>query len=129
LAFPRSKEDRASSLVLVATPVAGDRAFLSELLQAEGYAVCCAVDGQDALRQVVLRWPSLIVLSMDLPRLTGQDFLEARSEHVRLSTIPVLAISDGAPHPAVEGVLARPFAPECVLAEVSRLTGSLERTA
>jgi CheY-like chemotaxis protein len=119
----------AAVVVLVATTVPGDRDFFSELLEAEGCEVALAVDGQDAFRKVVLKWPTLIVLDLDLPLLSGREFLRIRSEHERLTTIPVLVISDGSPHPATEGVIRRPFVPEQVLAEVRRLTGFMKRTA
>jgi CheY-like chemotaxis protein len=118
-----------SPVVLVATPVPADRAFFSELLAGAGYEVALAVDGQDALRKVVLCWPALIVLELDLPLLSGREFLRIRSEYERLTLIPVIVIADDSPHPEVDAVVARPFAPEQVLADVRRLTGFLKQTA
>jgi CheY-like chemotaxis protein len=119
----------SSPVVLVATAVPTDRDFFSGLLRGAGYEVALAVDGQDALRRVVLSWPVLIVLDLALPLLSGQEFLRIRSEYERLRLIPVLVLSDGSPHPDIEAVLARPFVPEQVLAEVRRLTGFLKQTA
>jgi CheY-like chemotaxis protein len=116
-------------VVLVATAVRADRAFFSELLAGAGYEVVLAVDGQDAFRQVLLCWPVLIVLDLDLTLLSGREFLRIRSEYERLTLIPVIVIADDSPHPEVDAVVARPFVPEQVLAEVRRLTGFLEQTA
>jgi CheY-like chemotaxis protein len=116
-------------VVLVATAVPADRAFFSELLAHAGYEVVLAVDGQDAFRKVVLCWPVLIVLDLDLPLLSGREFLRIRSEYERLTLIPVIVIADDSPHPEVDAVVARPFVPEQVLAEVRRLTGFLKQTA
>jgi CheY-like chemotaxis protein len=118
-----------SPVVLVATAVPADRDFFSHLLGDAGYEVALAVDGQDAFRKVVLRWPVLIVLDLDLPLLSGREFLRIRSDYERLMLIPVLVISDGCPHPEVEAVVLRPFVPEQVLADVRRLTGFLKQTA
>jgi CheY-like chemotaxis protein len=122
-------EPGGNPLVLVATSVPADRDFFSDVLEAEGYEVALAVDGQDAFREVVLNRPVLIVLDLDLPLLSGRGVLQIRSKYERLATIPVLVISDGSPHPEVEGVATRPFVPEKVLAEVRRLTRFLKRTA
>ena len=113
----------SSASVLVAS---GDRRvgdFLGSLLEWDGYGVSFAVDGQDALRMVLLRWPSLIVLDLATPLRRGREFLEIRSGHPLLPGIPVLVISDGPPCGAVEGDLAKPLVPAQVLAAVHRLAG------
>jgi CheY-like chemotaxis protein len=99
------------------------------VLESEGFEVSFAVDGQDALRKVLLEWPALIVLDLDLPLMDGREFLEVRSEHPQVARIPVLVISDGSRLEGTAGSVSRPLVPEQVVASVRRLCGILTRSA
>jgi two-component system chemotaxis sensor kinase CheA len=114
-------------LVAEADPTA--RAFLSTLLEAAGYRVFAAVDGQDALRQVLLHRPSLVLLDLDLPLMDGRAFLKVRSEYASLSRIPVIVVSGEEPPPAADGVIARPLRKEQVLAAIARVSHAGRRSA
>jgi CheY-like chemotaxis protein len=116
-------------VVLVATPDPADRDFLSSLVEAAGCEVCFALDGQDALRKVLLKWPALIVLDLDLPFTDAWEFLRIMSEYPHLSKVPVLVISGGSPHEGDARRISRPFVPERVRETVTRLCGILDRTA
>lgn len=119
----------AGDRVLVAEADPAARAFLSALLETEGYQVFAAVDGQDALRQVLLHRPSLVILDLDLPLMDGRGFLKVRSEYASLSRIPVIVVSGEEPPPVAEAVIARPFRKEQVLAAIGQVSDSGRRSA
>lgn len=119
----------AGDRVLVAEADPAARAFLSALLEAEGYQVLTAVDGQDALRQVLLHRPSLVILALDLPLMDGRAFLKVRSEYASLSRVPVILVSGEEPPPAADGVIGRPFGREQVLAAIARVSDAGRRSA
>jgi len=52
-----------------------------------------ASDGEDALRQVQERQPDLIILDMLLPRLGGEQVLQALRQDSSTARVPVLVLS------------------------------------
>src|ERR1700733_7926084 len=51
------------------------REALSELLEREGYQVVQAKDGLQALRQLALSRPRLVMLDLNMPVMDGREFL------------------------------------------------------
>lgn len=111
--------------ILVVDDDAGQRAVVSELLSARGYAVVVACDGQEAveLLQAGLR-PSVIVLDLTMPRMDGRAFLRhlRDAEH---STVPVLvtsAVARERPPAGADACLEKPVDPEGFRSIVGRLS-------
>jgi CheY-like chemotaxis protein len=130
--FPSTKRSVVSPPTAVRSPprrilVVDDdknvREVLSELLAREGYDVSSACDGQDALRKVLMEWPQLIILDLEMPRMSGWEFLEVQAEHRSLARIPVLVISAFDHTLDVAAVLPKPFQVVDILAAVRRLVG------
>lgn len=67
--------------------------FLCRLLQKRGYDTRCASDGVEALALLNALSPRLIILDVQMPRMTGFEVLEVMSENERLSKIPVIIYS------------------------------------
>src|SRR6266496_1299471 len=80
---------------------------LRALLEAWGYEVEIARDGQAALDQVPVVRPSVVITDVIMPRMTGLELLEAiRRDR---PTLPVIVMTA---HGSVEaGVTPRPWAP------------------
>jgi CheY-like chemotaxis protein len=74
------------------------RESLSEALRDEGYAIECAVDGEQALEY--LRGggrPGLILLDLMMPRMSGSEFRMVQKVDPQLQHLPVVLLSaDGA---------------------------------
>ena len=70
------------------------REAMARLLEAKGYAVAVAVDGEDALEQLRsgLR-PCLILLDLVMPRKDGLQFRIEQMKDGRLAAIPTVACS------------------------------------
>ena len=103
------------------------RRFASRVLADAGYSVATADDGAEAL--AVLRGKGAavdaVVSDIVMPRLNGVQLLEALA--VSHPLVPVILMSGYAPTQLSErgiaapcSVLAKPFAPESLLAEVQR---------
>jgi two-component system cell cycle sensor histidine kinase/response regulator CckA len=113
--------------VLVVDDEPGVRQFASRVLREAGYGVEEATDGLDALRLIRSRPVDLhaVVSDIVMPRMNGVELLQSLSlERPRL---PVILMSGygsdqlgrrGIVSPC--GVLAKPFEPELLLAEVRR---------
>ncbi len=69
------------------------RALLRDIVVSEvpGVSVAYASDGEEALREIGRRSPSLLVLNMIMPRKTGFDVLEELSS--RSQSIPTILTS------------------------------------
>jgi CheY-like chemotaxis protein len=86
-----SVERRAT--VLVADDSEMVLRMATDLLQAAGYEVITAADGETALRRVEEEHPDLVVLDLLMPRLTGFDVLRQIKRTERLRRTPVLVMS------------------------------------
>lgn len=67
------------------------RELMAMILNEEGYEVATATDGFDALAQLRSFTPDLIISDLQMPRMSGVEFLSVVRH--RFPTVPVLAIS------------------------------------
>ena len=85
--------DKKKHIILVE-----DEDTLANLIEAglkkEGYEVERVSDGKEGLRSIEEGKPDLVLLDMMLPGLKGFDILEKLNEKGRLSTLPVVIISN-----------------------------------
>ena len=74
------------------------RESLSEALRDEGYAIECAVDGEQALEYLRSGGrPGLILLDLMMPRMSGSEFRMVQKVDPELRHLPVVLLSaDGA---------------------------------
>jgi CheY-like chemotaxis protein len=96
--MPNSKLTDEKLVLLVDDDPLG-RESLSELLDAKGYSVLEAENGQTALE--VLKktpyFPCLIVLDLTMPVMDGREFLKLRAVDPILRDIPVVVVSGNMP--------------------------------
>lgn len=78
---------------------------LEDRLQASGYSTVVARDGQQALDQIEQESPHLILLDLDLPKLTGIDVLKRLSQVKQVEDLPVIVMTaHGSVNAAVEAM-------------------------
>jgi CheY-like chemotaxis protein len=58
-----------------------------------GYSVLCAADGEEGLQVAQNKTPSVIVLDMMLPKISGLKLLQALKQDPRTAAIPVIVMS------------------------------------
>jgi DNA-binding response OmpR family regulator len=90
------------------------RSIVAMALEAEGYQVETAAEGQDALNKVKRHAPDAILLDLMLPVLDGRDLIKLLRDDPTTAHIPIIVMSaayDVAHDPAVESlvVLPKPF--------------------
>jgi CheY-like chemotaxis protein len=79
--------------VLIAEDNAVNRELLRELLEARGYTVVEACDGQEALRMIEQIHPDILLLDIGMPVMDGFAVMHKIRENPRLATLPVLAVT------------------------------------
>lgn len=114
--------------ILVVDDYADARAELREMLEDMGHRVVEAADGQEAL-DLLLQEPAprvqLILLDLDMPRMSGWELIKLLKSYVRLSSIPVVVVSrhaglmSGADARRLNGWLQAPY-------EIPRLKAMVE---
>jgi CheY-like chemotaxis protein len=113
--------------ILLVEDDAAIRETIAELLEEEGYRVASAANGAEALELLSApELPSVILLDLMMPVMSGWELHEALQDDPRLASIPVVVISASrsterlAPIEAA-AFLAKPFDATRLLDTVGRL--------
>lgn len=134
LVSDRSGENRAARrpLVLVVDDDRDQRTQLEDLLLDAGCDVCVAADGKQALDVLVHTRgpePDVILLDLNMPNMSGWEFIAIVKSYVRLARIPIIVVSGHSTNPdairygAVAGVIRKPYAVDQLLAAVAHHCG------
>lgn len=114
--------------VLVVDDHIDTRAFVCKLLRSEGYSVADAENGKVALELLVAHAehpPCVVILDLEMPVMTGWEFLARIRTDLRLSLIPVLVTSGSrvclAELAGAAGLLRKPYALDELLTHVVAL--------
>jgi len=110
------------------------RDVLRLTLEAEGYEVHEAADGEEGVRQVQKVGPHLVLLDYKMPKMAGPEVCKALRKDVLLQNLPIILLtSKGESSDKVEGInagaddyITKPFDPPELLARVRMI---LRRTA
>lgn len=98
-------------------------------LRAAGYRVSTAADGASAIAQAELLLPDLIVLDLELPRVSGFDVAKRLRAKPETHDIPLIAATgyshvrqlDRARAAGFDQVMVKPCDPDTLIREIERL--------
>jgi chemosensory pili system protein ChpA (sensor histidine kinase/response regulator) len=115
-------------LVLVVDDSLTVRKVTQRLLSREGYRVILAKDGLDALEQLALERPAVVLSDIEMPRMDGFDLLRHIRADQKLLGLPVIMITsriaqkhrDVAAELGANHYLGKPYGEEELLALVAR---------
>jgi Signal transduction histidine kinase len=79
--------------VLVVEDDPASREMLTRLLEKDGLSVATAENGSDALGQIAVRKPDLILLDLMMPVMDGFEFLRILRSQTELAGIPVIIVT------------------------------------
>jgi DNA-binding response OmpR family regulator len=113
----------AGERVLIVEDDPDARQLLGMILNAEGFSVALASDGEAALAEIARQPPDLILLDLMLPRMDGWELCERLR---RLTTAPVIMVTARASVPdkvrglgaGADDYVEKPYDPEELLARV-----------
>jgi len=123
--------------VLVAEDNPVNCELLRELLEARGYSVIEAPDGQEALRMMAQSHPDIVLLDIGMPVLDGFAVIRKIRENPSLATLPVLAVTayamrgdrENVMNAGFDGYLSKPINARALGNEIERLLRSPEDRA
>jgi CheY-like chemotaxis protein len=123
--------------VLVAEDNPVNCELLRELLEARGYSVIEAPDGQEALRMMEQTPPGIVLLDIGMPVLDGFAVIRKIRENPSLATLPVLAITayamrgdrESVMNAGFDGYLSKPINARDLANEIERLLSRPEDRA
>jgi DNA-binding response OmpR family regulator len=112
-----------SACVLVADDEARIRDILQSYLEADGFAVALAADGEEALRQARERRPDVVVLDVMMPGMDGIEVLRHLRSESDVYVIMLTAKSDEVDKlvglsVGADDYVTKPFSPREVVARV-----------
>ena len=121
--------DARKQLILVVDDHEDTCVILRHYLEAMGYEVREAHDGEEALATLHVARPDAVVLDIQMPRLDGIGVLRAVRLDVELRTLPILALSAHALADEVRQIreagadayLSKPADPKSVVAALRKL--------
>ncbi len=79
--------------ILVADDQAGQRAVLDMLLTLDGYQVVAKEDGRETLQYLQTHTPSLIILDVNMPFVSGVEICSRVKSITRLKDVPVIILT------------------------------------
>jgi chemosensory pili system protein ChpA (sensor histidine kinase/response regulator) len=123
-----SQASSLAPLVLVVDDSSTVRRVTQRLLQREGYRVALAGDGLQALEQLALETPALVLSDIEMPRMDGFDLVRNLRGDARWAQLPVVMITSRIAHKhrehasalGVHHYLGKPYPEEELLALVRR---------
>lgn len=115
----------AVARILVIDDDSDIREVVGEALEFAGYEVATAREGSEGLALCRSFRPTLILLDLMMPGMSGWEFRAAQQEDPALAKIPVLVVTALGHDPDIQvsAVLAKPFRLDDLLAHVRRFAG------
>jgi CheY-like chemotaxis protein len=120
--------------VLVAEDNPVNRELLRELLEARGYIVTEALDGEEALRMIEQAHPDILLMDIGMPILDGFAVMRKIRENPSLAKLRVLAVTayamqgdrESILNAGFDGYLSKPINARDLANEFERLLGKRE---
>jgi two-component system cell cycle response regulator DivK len=120
-------------LILSADDNAANRKIIRDLLGKNGYTVLEALNGEEAVAMAEREKPDLILMDIQLPKISGYDAARAIKAKPALAHIPIIAVTSyalsGDDRKAYEAgcddYIAKPFHPRMMLEKVEKHLGPL----
>lgn len=128
--------ERNNQQILIVEDEQSIQKLLEFTLRQEGYQIVLANDGEQAIEQVLIRQPDLMLLDLMLPKVDGMEVCKTlRSRDIEVPIIMLTAKGEEADkiiglEMGADDYMTKPFSPREVVARVKavlRRTGELKR--
>ena len=78
---------------------------IAKVLRTAGHDVSCVPNGREALVQVLLKPPDVVLLDLLMPDMDGPSFLQVVRLYLRMQSLPVVVLTGFTDSPMVERAL------------------------
>src|SRR5438105_3138805 len=85
--------DRSACRILLIDDSLSVRKFIGRMLQAAGYQVDTAVDGEEGLRKAALESYRLIITDLEMPKMNGYEVIQSLRELPHTRTTPIMVMT------------------------------------
>jgi chemosensory pili system protein ChpA (sensor histidine kinase/response regulator) len=107
------------------------RKFVGRMLEAAGYTVETATDGEEGCRKALVQHYQLIITDLEMPKLNGYEVIKALRARPQTQSTPILVMTTraGEKHRQMavsvgaSGYIAKPVEERALIQEVQRWTG------
>jgi DNA-binding response OmpR family regulator len=97
-------------------------------LEANGYIVEAAFDGEEGLKAIREKRPDLVILDVMMPKMHGYDVCRASKKNARTRSIPIILLTaraqkkdvDEAAACGADAWIAKPFEPKELLSQIEK---------
>lgn len=121
-------------IILIADDTQSSRELLRSILEAGGYGVIEAEDGEQAIEMAFASDPDLIILDLHMPKLDGRDVAAQLRRAVKFQKTPIIAltaaVSESMPEQIAQAgftdYLAKPIGPARLREFIARLLKSTQ---
>ena len=118
----------ASKCILHIEDNPSNRKAVQHILRMTDYELCEAANGQEGLNALQTTLPDLILLDMQLPKVSGYDVAKTVKSDARLKHIPIIAVTayalSGDEQKALEmgcdDYVSKPYRPKILLAHLRK---------
>ncbi|MBA2486139.1 MAG: Hpt domain-containing protein [Nitrospira sp.] len=129
-AAPMHQSDRRLPLLLIDDSLS-IRKFVGRMLEAAGYRVDTATDGEEGCRKALMQNYQLIITDLEMPKLNGYEVIQALRARPQTHATPILVMTTraGEKHRQMavsvgaSGYIAKPVEERALIQEVQRWTG------
>jgi CheY-like chemotaxis protein len=78
------------------------RESLATFIRGSGHKVDCVPNGRDALANVLVSLPDVILLDLIMPDMDGPSFLEVLRSYLRIQSLPVVVLTGLSDSPMID---------------------------
>jgi chemotaxis protein histidine kinase CheA/CheY-like chemotaxis protein len=123
---PTSVTERAGARILLIDDSLSVRKFIGRMLEAAGYQVDTAVDGEEGLRKAADGSYRLIITDLEMPKTNGYEVIQSLRELPHTKSIPIMVMTTRAAEKhrqlaiglGANAYLAKPIEEQALLEEV-----------
>ena len=131
-----SKTDQENLGILLVDDSLSVRKFIGRMLEAAGYKVQTASDGEEGLRKATTASFQVIIADLEMPKMNGYELIQALRDRPETKSIPVIVLTTraGEKHRqmaqslGVSSYLTKPVEERALIKEISQLVNAATAT-